>query len=326
MSIATASRVLNGSTHPVSEKTRLRVLDAAAQLGYKPSLLAQALVKGRAPIVGLIIADIADPYFSQIARGVESVARRLGYLTIVSTAQRSARAELEHVQAMSPYHVTGLVFAASGRVDDSDTHMLQAAIKDLQNSGTRVVKLAHRQLDVPTVLFDNQAAAYDITDYVVSLGHQRIALVDGPADSYTSIERRQGFEQAMRAAGLEPYMRLDGGFEYESGLESAHHIVSAGTLPDAVIAVNDNVAIGVLMGLRQAGVDVPGMVSVAGIDDTPPSRYVALTTVSTPLYELGIAGAQAVLSDLARARDGQTLLPHRLTPRSTTARHPSVRR
>lgn len=301
------------------------MLDAAAQVGYSPSFAAQALVRGRAPIISVVIADIADPYFAEIARGVESIARRLGYLAIHSSAYRSARTEIEHVRAAGAYRATGLLLAASGYAADPHNAALAAAVEELRASGTRVVKLAHRELDVPSVTFDNQAAAYDITDYVASLGHRRIAFVEGPPGFSTSVERCAGFEAAMSARDLDPGLRFEGGFTYEAGLEAARHIVSTGEPPDAVIGVNDNVAIGVLMGLRQAGVDVPGTVSVAGIDDTPPSRYVGLTTVSMPLHDLGVVGAQAVLpeggpKDALGEDTEHIVLPHQLTARSTTAR------
>lgn len=311
--------MLNGSSHPVSEKTRRRVLAAAAEVGYAPSFAAQALVKGRAPIVGVIVGDIVDPYFAEIARGVESVATRMGYVTILSSAHRSTETEVQHVRAMSAYQATGLLFASSGYADDPHGAILEAAVQELRESGARVVTLANRDLDAPSVTFDNRGAAYDVTDYVASLGHRRIAFVDGPAGLYTSLERSAGFEAAMVAAGLDPDLRFEGGFEYEAGLEAARRIAGARPLPDAVVAVNDDVAIGLLMGLREIGVDVPGQLSVAGIDDTRPARYVGLTTVSAPLHDLGLTGAQSVLSEDATAA-GDIVLPHRLTPRATTAR------
>lgn len=320
VSIATASRVLNGSAHPVSAAMRQRVLDAAAEVGYAPSFVARALVKGRTPIVGVILGDIVDPYFAEIARGVEDVAGRKGYLTMLSSAHRSTEAEISHVRALRAYQATGVIFASSGFVNDAHREELQRCLDEARDGGAKVVALAHRELDCPTVTFDNRGAAYDVTDYVISLGHRRIAFVDGPEGLYTSRERRDGFEAAMRAADLDPDLRFEGGFEYEAGYETARRI-AAGRLPDAIVAVNDDVGIGLLMGLRDAGVDVPGTVSVAGIDDTRPARYVGLTTVSAPLHELGITAAGMVLSDdddAAATRD--VVLPHRLTPRSTTAR------
>ena len=126
----------------------------------------------------------------------------------------------------------------------------------------------------------------------------------------------------MRDARLDPDLRFEGGFEYEAGYNAALRMMAAGTLPDAVVGANDEVAIGVLTGLRQAGVDVPGQVSVAAIDDTRPARFVELTTVSVPLHGLGAVAARAVLAGHSddQPPPSDVVLPHRLIPRSTTAR------
>src|SRR4029079_19687235 len=117
-SVATASRVLNGSTHPVSEATRARVMEAAADLGYQPSALARALVTRSSRIIGVIVNDIVDPYFAEIARGVAEVGADLGYLTMVCSAEAGSDAELGHLRQLRDYHAAGIVFAASGRSND----------------------------------------------------------------------------------------------------------------------------------------------------------------------------------------------------------------
>jgi LacI family transcriptional regulator len=322
VSITTASRVLNGSTHPVSEKTRARVLAAADELSYQPSALARALVTRNSRIIGVIVGSIVDPYFAEIARGVDDVAGRMGYLTMVCNADRHTEAELAHLHILRDYQAAGVVFASSGYAEDEHGDDLARAVADLSERGSAVVALAQRDFECLQAVVDNRAAAYDITDYVASLGHRRIAFVDGPAGLYTTALRREGFESAMRDAGLDAGLCFDGGFEYEAGYNAALRMMAAGPLPDAVVGVNDEVAIGVLTGLRQAGVDVPGQVSIAGIDDTRPARFVELTTVSVPLYGLGAVPARAVLARHTEGHEqpANVVLPHRLTPRSTTAR------
>jgi LacI family transcriptional regulator len=313
VSIATASRVLNGSSHPVSEATRSRVLAAADELGYRPSELARALVKRTSRIIGVIVGDIVDPYFAEIARGVEDVAAREGHLTMVCNADRRPSAELAHLEVLRDYHAAGVVFAGSGYEDVRDAAALREAVDGLREAGSAVVALAARDLDCPSVLVDNRAAAADATEHLLSLGHRRIAFVEGPPGLHTSAQRLEGFEQAMAAAGAEPF-RVPGGFEYEAGDAAAARLL-AGELPDAVLAVNDEVAIGMLTGLRRGGIDVPGRVSVAGIDDTRPARLVDLTSVSLPLHELGVIAARVILE----GAEGDVVLPHRVVPRATTA-------
>ena len=310
VSIATASRVLNGSSHPVSDATRSRVLAAADELGYRPSELARALVKRTSRIVGVIVGDIVDPYFAEIARGVEDVAARVGHLTMVCNADRRPAAELAHLDVLRDYHAAGVVFAGSGYQDVPEAAALRAAVAELQEGGALVVALAVRELDCPSVLVDNRAAAREVTEHLLELGHRRIAFVEGPPGLHTSAHRLEGFRAAM--AGAEAVV-LPGGFEFEAGAAAADALLADG-LPDAVLGVNDEVAIGLLTGLRRGGVDVPGQVSVAGIDDTRPARLVDLTSVSLPLHELGEFAARVILE----GAEGDVVLPHHLVRRATT--------
>ncbi len=312
VSIATASRVLNGSSHPVSDATRDRVLAAAEELGYRPSELARALVKRTSRIIGVIVGDIVDPYFAEIARGVDDVAGPAGHLTMVCNAERRPDAEIAHLGVLLDYHAAGVIFASSGYEDGGEG--MRAAVRELQAGGSVVVALAARDLDCPSVLVDNRGAARDVTEHLLGLGHRRIAFVEGPPGLHTSAHRLEGFEEAMAAAGAEP-TRLRGGFEYEAGGAAAAELLAAGDLPDAILAVNDEVAIGLLTALRRAGVDIPGRVSLAGIDDTRPARLVDLTSVSLPLHELGERAARVILEGVS----GDVVLPHRLVPRGTTA-------
>jgi len=240
----------------------------------------------------------------------------------VCNADRHTEAELAHLRTLRDYQAAGVVFASSGFADDERGPELAAAVADMTEQGSTVVALARRDFECLHAVVDNRAAAYDITDYVASLGHKRIAFVDGPPGLYTSALRREGFEAAMRDAGLDPDLSFEGSFEYESGYNAALHMMAAGKLPDAVIGINDEVAIGVLTGLRQAGLDVPGQVSIAGIDDTRPARFVELTTVNVPLYGLGAVAARAILAGRSEVSEqpADVVLPHRLIPRGTTAR------
>jgi LacI family transcriptional regulator len=310
VSIATCSRVLNGSAHPVSEATRTRVLEAAQELGYAPSALARALVTRSSRIIGVIVGDIVDPYFAEIARGVEEVAADLDYLTMVCSAEVGTDAELGHLRQLRDYHAAGIIFAGSGRSADPAASELADAVADARERGSVIVTLAQRDFDAPSIVFDNEAAAHDITAYVRDLGHERITFVEGPHGLHTSAQRLKGFQ---RAGGTD---RILGGFSYENGVRAAETLLARDRLPDAVVAANDEAAIGVLMKLRDADVDVPGRVSIAGIDDTRPAHFVGLTTVTVPLHEMGKRAAHTVLGGY-NADD--VVLPHRLAPRGTTA-------
>lgn len=322
VSIATASRALNGSRHPVSTAVRERVLEAAKEIGYAPSALARALVTRRSRIIGVIVGDIVDPYFAEITRGAEDVARREGYLTIVCNTDRAPATELAYLRLLRDYQAEGVIFAGGGFVGEGDASVLVDAVERARADGVRVVSIATRPFESMRVSVDNRAAAYDITSYMISIGHRRIAFVEGPAGLTTTADRLAGFVQAMTSVGLDATLIHPGNFDYESGQAAALRMVGR-ALPDAIIGANDESAIGVLMTLRQAGVLVPDEVSVAGIDDTRASRFVDLTTVSVPMYELGAIAARRILEP-PPGGTGRTILPHRLVPRSTTMRRDSA--
>jgi LacI family transcriptional regulator len=315
VSIATASRVLNGSSHPVSHAMRMRVLHAAEELGYRPSELARALVKRTSRIIGVIVGDIVDPYFAEIARGVDDVAVAGGYMTLICNSDRQTNAEIVALELLRDYTAAGVIFAGSGYAEGPSDREIAAVVDSLRERGAGVVALAPRNFDCASVLVDNARAAFDATEHLLTLGHRRIVFVEGPEGLHTSRHRLAGFQAAMATHDAEP-ITLPGGFEYEVGDIAASILLDNLGLPDAVLAVNDEVAIGMVTGLRRRGIEVPGIVSVAGIDDTRPARLVDLTSVSLPLYELGVRSARMVLRP-DQAQD--VLLPHELVPRGTTA-------
>jgi LacI family transcriptional regulator len=318
VSIATASRVLNGSSHPVSAATRERVLQAAQELGYSPSALARALVTRRSRLIGVVVGDIVDPYFGEITRGVEDIAARAGYITIVCNADRRTEVELEQLALLSDYHAEGVIFAGSGYLDDPRGPELAAAVARARERGIRVLALALRDFDCPRIMADNRGAAYDVTDYVLSLGHRRVAYISGPAGLYGSVARLEGFRAAMSDAGVESQLVYEGDFTYDRGYAAALQMIAEAELPEAIVGANDETAIGALAALRQARIPVPERVSVAGMTDTRLARFSDMTTVSFPMYQFGAAAARRIVG--GEDSPAETVLPHRVVPRSTTER------
>lgn len=322
VSVSTASRVLTGSSHPISAKTRARVIAVAEQLGYSPSALARALVSRSSRLLGVLVSDIVNPYFSVIARGVDDVASRAGYVTMLSNVDRRTATEINRVQTMRDYRAAGMIFAGSGYVDDPQAPELAKAVRQAQEQGIKVVSLTVRDLGCPTITADSQTAAYDITDHLVSLGHRRIAFIEGPSGMIASQQRRDGFLACMRDADLAETAECHpGGFDYEAGHAATMRLIARPPLPDAILAANDEAAVGALSALRQAGIDVPGQISVAGMDDFRVAQFVGLTTVSLPLYEMGAMAARHIIDAPPGADNATTtVLSHRVIPRETTAR------
>ncbi|WP_433332374.1 LacI family DNA-binding transcriptional regulator [Spirillospora sp. CA-294931] len=320
VSVSTASRVLNGSSHPISAKTRAKVIAVAEQLGYSPSALARALVSRSSRLIGVLVSDIVNPYFSVIARGVDDVASRAGYVTMLSNVDRRTTTEINRLQTMRDYRAAGVVFAGSGHVDDPHAPELAKVVGQAREQGVQIMSLTMRDLGCPVVTADSKAAAYAVTDHLLSLGHRRIAFIDGPSGMIASRERRNGFLACMDDAGLATSASCHlGGFDFEAGHTAAMRMLAHPRLPDAILAANDEAAVGALNALRQAGIDVPGQVSVAGMDDLRVAQFVGLTTVSLPLYEMGAMAARHIIDASPDTETAPlTVLSHRLIPRETT--------
>jgi LacI family transcriptional regulator len=319
VSTATASRVLSGSSYPVSTETRERVQRSALELGYAAHALARALVTKQSQTIGVIVGDMIDPYFAEIASGVEEFARSAGCLTIICKGDRSPTRERAYLRLLKGHRAGGVVFAGGTYVDSLEMDALRSDVVQAVAEGMRVVDLGERGFaGIPVITVDNRAVLSDMTTYLVSLGHRSIAFLEGPPGFSTSKIRLQGYLDAMREAELAPTL-IDGcGFDFESGRAATLRLL-AGSLPDAIIAFSDESALGVLMALRQAGIDVPGRISVAGVDGSRDAALLDLTTVKLPMYELGAAAARLVVEAEDTLPLTRAILPHRVVSRGTTA-------
>jgi LacI family transcriptional regulator len=317
-SVATVSRVLSDSDHPVAFETRRRVREAAASLGYKPNAIARALATQRTRTIGLIVGDIADSYFAEIARGVEDTAGPHGYLTILCNADRNPDTELAYFRMLLDHKVAAVMFAGGlfGNLPEMDA--LRQAVQRAQEEGRRVMVLAPRDFpNVQTIAIDNRAVTYDMTRYLIQLGHRTIAYVGGPEGMNTAVLRREGFIRAMNEAGLDASTIYNEGFGFDAGEQAATTILSR-SLPDAILTATDDCAIGLLMTLRAAGIDIPGQVSVAGVDDSRLASLFDLTTVKIPKYELGVVAARRFL-EAGEEPPQSTILPHKIVARRSTS-------
>jgi LacI family transcriptional regulator len=323
VSVATASRVLSGSEYPVSRATRARVLDAAALLEYSPNALAKAMATGRTGIVGVLVGDASDPYFAAIVRGIEDVARQHGKLVVVCNSDRDPAIELQYLRALNDYRVDGLIFAGGGLTDDGYVHEIHKAVDLFRSRGAACVALAAHLFPSYRVLIDNEQVVRDAVAYLHTLGHRRIAFLSGPPLLTTTGLRLAGYRLASAELGLveEAGYVLEGDYTFEGGVLAARAIHDLRPRPTALLASNDMMAMGAIVGLRQLGYAIPHDVSVMGIDDIPTAIAVhpALTTVAIPLHELGATGMESLLRLRAGeliADDGVTL-PHHIVVRDS---------
>ncbi len=322
VSVATASRVMSGSSHPVSEGTRQRVLTAADSLAFEPNRLARALVTTRSQTIGVIVHDISDPYFGEIVKGLEDGIHAQDYRLFVASSDRDPEKELNYFRAFQAHQVDAIVFAASSLTDPAYTATLRALADRFRADGGVIVVLSDHMLTGSRVRFDNRRAVMEMVSYLVEQGHHRIGYISGPSELEVSKVRLDGFTAAMTELGLDfgPQQVVDGRFTVTGG-ESAMAELLRHVELTAVLTANDLMAIGATRQLLASGLDVPGDVSVAGFDDIPIAAYgpVPLTTMRVPTYEIGRRGASLLLEALLAEDPGDVIVGGEIVVRESVA-------
>jgi len=324
VSPATVSRVLSSSTYPVSETTRQRVVDAARALDFVPNELARGLLKSHARVIGVIVHDITDPYFADIARGVEDAAAAADFLVIVCSSDRDATREESYVRLLRSIRAAAVVFAGTG-IDDPALNAAVARHTDaIRAYGGAVVRLSPHAFGAPDVGVDNAAGMASLVEALGALGHRRIAYVSGPEQLFVVRDRLAGYRAGLARARLKPDAALvsTGAFTVEGGAAGLDDLLARGASFTAVAFANDLMALGGLQRLAERGIDVPGDVSVAGFDDIRTASQVtpSLTSVRLPLHELGRRGFLHAERILAGGRPRRQVLPTEVVLRASTAR------
>jgi LacI family transcriptional regulator len=279
VSTATVSRVLNDH-HQVSEETRSRVLAAVEQLDYQLNRVARRLRMEGAQILGLIISDIGNPFFTSIVRAVEDVTYENHYsLLLCNSDERPAREEL-HIRVLLAEKVAGVII--------SPTDEYSTACKTLVESRIPVVVMDRRlcDLEVDTVIVDNIQGANDAVDHLIRLGHRRIALIGGPVRITTARERQEGYTRALEDNGVavEAALIKVGDFKQDSGYHLAHELLAMDEPPTAIFTANNLMTLGALNAIHEVGLSIPGDIAIVGFDAT---------------YEMGRAAADLLLQKIA---------------------------
>jgi DNA-binding LacI/PurR family transcriptional regulator len=318
VSVATVSRALRGLPN-VAPSTRRRVLDAARELDYVADPHASRLAAGRTRTVGMVVPYITQWFFTQVVSGAEAVLAAAGYDILLYNVGGSAGRD--RFLATLPFRkrVDGII------VIDLP---LDAAAQDLLATlGTPVVMVGVPSRIFPTVTIDNVAAGVAATRHLANLGHERIGLVsslpDDPLGFAAPIERRRGYLRVLAERGLDlrPELDVPGGFSMSGGAEAMAALLSVAAPPTAVFAESDEMAIGALKTIRDAGLRVPEDLSVIGFDDHAMAEFVGLTTVAQPVVEQGEVAAQLFLDRLTSGGASPppaVELPTKLRVRATT--------
>jgi LacI family transcriptional regulator len=304
VSLTTASRVVNDGSRRVGPQLADRVRGAVAELGYTANLQARAVATGQSTMIGVVVHDIADPYFSSIASGLIEVAAARQLLVAMSSTPATEAAEREYVALMRAQRARAVILIGSRTDDEQARDGLRAEIAAFTRSGGRAVCVGQDLLGVDTILPGNAAGAEALARAMVALGHRRFAVLAGPRGLLTARDRLDGFLAGLAAwsVPLREASVVHGEFSRDGGYAAMSAILAAGEpRPDCVFAVTDVMAMGALARLRAGGLRVPADIALAGFDDIAPLRDVdpPLTTVRLPLKRMGEMAANLVLSDAA---------------------------
>lgn len=307
VSVATVSRVFNDSGL-VSEDTRRTVREVAERLNYWPNGVARSLITNRTHAVGVLLPDLHGEFFSEVIRGIDLTARRVGLHLLVSSSH-SDHGELIAALRSMRGRIDGLIVMAP----DVDAH---DALRSVAGHFPLVVlDPGSGSQDFHTISIANAQGAHAITTHLISLGHRRIATITGPERNTDARERLEGYRLALRDAGVmpEPGLEIAGDFTEHSGYGAAARLLAMDPRPTAVFAGNDNMAIGLMSALSDAGIRVPTDLAVSGFDDIALARYVSppLTTVHVDAFHLGERSVE-MLSGILGTSDSRPMPSHEL--------------
>ncbi len=326
VSQATASRVLNGSARIPGEGVADRVRAAARELGYVPNAQAQALARSSTGLLGLIVHDIADPYFSSIVRGVQTAARTARKQVLLASTDRDFDIEREAVSTFIAHRADAIVLAGSRQSGDLDRD-IETEFGRYRDNGGRVVVIGQPLAFGGAVEPENHLGAAQLAEALVKSGHTQFAVIGGPANIRTAVDRRNGFVEALGRRGLTPLVEVSGDFTRDGGYSAARRLAGALQLspgargePVCVFAATDVMAIGAIAAWRELGLSVPDDVGIAGFDDIPTLRdhTPALTTVVLPLQDIGVRAVELALRTDADCDDLRERIPGRVVLRDST--------
>ncbi|MFC0522294.1 catabolite control protein A [Pontibacillus salicampi] len=317
VSMATVSRVVNGNPN-VKPATRKKVLDAIERLGYRPNAVARGLASKKTTTVGVIIPDISSIFFAELARGIEDIATMYNYNIILSNSDQNKEKEIHLINSMLGKQVDGLVFMGGKVTDDH--------IREFQNASVPVVLAAtvDETESVPSVNINYEQAAYEATKTLFEHGNNHVAFISGPIETNINDQKYNGYLKALeeQGKGYTDQYTVRGDYTYDSGMEALEQLLEMDERPTGIFVSSDEMALGVIHGAQDRGLNVPEDIEVYGFDNTRLATMVrpTLSTVVQPMYDIGAVSMRLLTKYMNNedVEEQNVILPHRNIERNST--------
>ncbi|SDY61098.1 transcriptional regulator, LacI family [Proteiniborus ethanoligenes] len=319
VSISTVSRVINNSK-PVSPEIRQKVLEVINEIGYKPNEVARTLVTKKSFLIGVIVTDLGDTYIAQLVRGIEEVGKMYDYDILLCSTYGDKAAEIKYMQILSRKQAEGIIL-----ISDSLNKEIDNQIKDFKMPFVYLNRYFSNE-DFPTVTIDSLEATYEMTNYLISLGHENIAYVSS-SEEENSLEmiKLEGYKKAISEnEGYEEKIYYAKGRNIDDGYEICKDIISSNDEITAIFCSHDELSIGVLSYLHDNNIKVPDQMSVAGYGDIKTASIFRprLTTIKEPFYDIGAVAIRRIIKEIKKEKvDKDTIiLPFQIQKRESCAK------
>lgn len=296
VSKATVSMVLNNKNINVSEATRNKILKVVKELNYIPNSAARSLSTNKSQIIGIILPDIENPFFSEVARAIEDVANQYNYNVILCNTDNERHKEEQYIKLLISKLVDGIIFL-TGIESSKDIKML----RDNNVSFVLVDRYVENSNQVNGVYCLNEEGVQLGIDYLLNNGKKKIAFITGPMDLNISKQRLNGYKKAMRIKKIyDENLIFEGDFTIDGGIAVTKKIIASNMKLDAIFYGNDAMALGGMKVLLRAGYNIPHDISIMGFDNIKISNFIepALTTVSQPIYNMGKQACELLIESI----------------------------
>ncbi|MBS3919647.1 MAG: LacI family DNA-binding transcriptional regulator [Deltaproteobacteria bacterium] len=304
VSHTTVSRALNDKSR-IRNETKEKILTIAKELGYRPNFIARSLVMRRTMTLGLVITNIANPFYTELAQGIEKTATKLGYSIILCSTQSNITTEKQYIEMLRSKGVDGIIFSSAHMEDPNIVALAEEEFPIIMVNRRTYHPTVKEKIDYVGV--DNILGGFMAVEHLIRLGHNRIGVIGGSAESSVGLERLDGGKKALEAYGVEQRddFFLEGNFLKRSGYQRAKQFLKMAEMPTAIFATNDYMALGVYQSILEEGLRIPEDVALIGFNDIEFSSMqgIELTTIGQKKFEMGAIAVEMLAGKIEEGDD-----------------------